>query len=171
VFFRARKTQKMANTVLPQVAPLMAMITRFGGGITPAQLAKDRYLLGFFCGNIGLEMQRAGSASLDHVQKGNVMFLVLGGVFGSEHINPKEIGDLLSRVPKPDADFIRGTEIAAKIQYASLGRHRLHDDPDYLAAKQTLTTAGETVNDASIGGEMLRVHYFNYVLEHYRAAR
>jgi hypothetical protein len=169
--FRAIKTKKMGDKVLQQVAPYISMVTRFGGGITPSGLAKDRYVLGFICGNIGLEMQRAGSASLDHVAKGNVVFLVLAQLFGRENLNEREIGDLLNRLPHPDPDFVRGSDAAAKIYFTAPGRLGPRDDPDYVAAKERLTSTGVLTEDTSIAAEMLRVMYFEYVMDTFHGER
>jgi hypothetical protein len=128
-------------------------------------------VLGFICGNIGLEMQRAGSASLDHVGKGNVLFLVLTQLFGRENLNEREIGDLMNRQPQPDSEFVRGTEAAAKIYFTAQGRLGPRDDPDYVAAKETLRTAGVLPEDTSIAGEMLRVMYFDYVMDTFHGER
>jgi hypothetical protein len=44
MFFKAYKTKRTADAVLQQVTPFVTMVTRFGGGVTPAKLVADDYL-------------------------------------------------------------------------------------------------------------------------------
>jgi hypothetical protein len=178
VFFRAYKHKKIADAVLSQVTPLLTDVTRFGGDIVPARLAADKYLLGFFCGNVIIEMQRAGSASLDQAGRGTVLFLVLQQLFGRGTIDQREIGDLLNGVPTPNGDFRRGADAAGKIQAAASGRHKLQSDADYLAAKDVIRRTGGAGDfltsgaseDSKIAGEMLRALYYQHVIDQHQGA-
>jgi hypothetical protein len=178
MFFRAAKHKKIVDAVLDQVHPLLHVLDRFLGS-APTGLASDKYILGFFCANIGIEMQRAGAGSLDHVGKGTVLFLILQQLFGKGAVNQKEIGDLLNCLPTPNTDFQRGVDAAGKIQAAASGRHKLQNDPDYLAAREVVRRAGGSMDfiepgaseDSKIAGEMMRALYYEYVIGHYRKAR
>jgi hypothetical protein len=175
MFFRAFRHKKIADTVLGQVAPFLNVVSNLGR-VVPARLASDKYVLGFLTGNIGMEMQRAGAASLDAVGKGTVMSLVVNTLFGKGVVNEPALTDLMLGVPAPDAEFSRGLEAAAKIYAAASGRHKLQNDPDYLAAKDVVQRAGESLDfitpgageDSKIAGQMLRMLFYQRVVDKYQ---
>jgi hypothetical protein len=175
MFFRALKHKKIADAVLDQVQPFLGDVGRLLGAV-PVGLPSDKYVLGFFCANIILEMQRVGAGSLDHVGKGTVLFLILQRLFGKGAVNEKEIGNLLNGLPTPNTDFQRGCDAAGKIQAAVSGRHKLQNDPDYLAAREVVRKAGSSLDllnpgaseDSKIGGEMLRALYYQHLIEHHQ---
>jgi hypothetical protein len=177
MFFSAHKHKRIADAVLTQVQPLLNVLDRFMGGI-PTGLASDKYVLGFFCGNIGLEMTRASKGSLDAAGQGMVLFLVLRQLFPNA-IHEKEIGDLLLGIPKTDEEFMRGNLSAFKIQSAASGGHELQKDPDYLAAREVVRrqrgatdfVVAEADEPSKIAGEMLRALYYQHVIDHYQKTR
>lgn len=178
MFFRAYKHKKIADAVLDQVHPLLAVVKRFGG-VTPASLASDKYVLGFLCANIGIEMQRAGGASLDQAGRGTVMLLVFQQLFGRGTVNEKEIGDLMLGLPAPNPEFKGGIEAAAKIQAVASGRHNLQTDPAYLAAKQVVSRGGSSFNvitpgateDEKIAGQMLHALFYQHVMNRHQTTQ
>lgn len=179
MLFRALKHKKIADAVLGQVAPLLNVVNRFGD-VEPPRLAPDKYVLGFLSANIGIEMQRAGAASLDAVGKGTVLSLVVRALFGPGVVNEPQLTDLMLGVPTPNEEFRRGMEAAAKIQAAASGRHKLQGDPDYLAAKDVVQRAGGSLDfvtpgaseDSKIAGQMLRALFYQHVIDkHQKTSR
>ena len=177
MFFRASRDKRIGDAVLKQVQPLLNVISRFLGEVPPG-LASDKYVLGFFCANIGVEMRRAAGRKLPPVREGTILFLVLQQLFGKESIGSTALADLLSGIPAPDGDFNRGSEVALKIQAASSGNHRLQNDPDYVAAKQVALRLGNAhdfispgaTEDSKIAAEMMTSLYFQYVMDRYRGS-
>jgi hypothetical protein len=178
MFFRALKHKRIADAVLGQVHPFINDINRLLGSI-PAGLASDKYILGFFCASIGVEMRRAAPGPLAPVEQGLILSLVLQQLFGPGAVNDKEIGDLLNSVPTPNEEFKRGAESALKIQAAASGRHKLQDDPDFLAAREVVRqhrgaldfVAPGASEDSAIAGEMLRALYYQHVIDLHQKAR
>ncbi len=167
MFFGAGKQKKITDTVLSQVQPLLNLLDRYLDRATVG-LASDKYVLGFFCANIGVEMQRAGAGSLDQAARGTIMFSVLQRLFGRDEINAEEMINLMTGVPTPNKEFKRGIEAASKIQTVLSGHHNLQSDPDYIAAKETVRRAGGAYpgpsEDSKIGSEMMRVLYYQHVI-------
>jgi hypothetical protein len=136
-------------------------------------LASDKYVLGFICANVGIEMQRAGGASLDQTGRGTVLLLVLDHLFGHGAVNGQEVGDLMLGIPTPNAQFQRGIEAAAKIQAVASGRHNLQNDPSYLAAKEVTRKAGSSLDfitpsateDSKIAGHMLHAMFYQHLID------
>jgi hypothetical protein len=178
MFFRALKHKRIADAVLGQVHPFINDLDRLLGSV-PAGLASDKYVLGFFCANIGVEMQRAATGPLAPVEQGIILSLVLQQLFGRGAVNDKEIGDLLNGRPQMNDEFKRGAESAFKIQAAASGRHKLQDDPDFLAAREVVRQQGRALDfvapgaseDSKIAGEMLRVLYYQHVIDQHQKAR
>jgi len=175
MFLRAWKNKKIADAVLAQVHPLLNDVGRFAGS-TPRTLVSDKYVLGFFCANIGVEMRRAAGGPLPAVQQGTIMFLVLQQLFGKNAVSANEIGDLLTGSPTPNEDFRRGCDAALKILAAGSGQHKLQGDPDYLAAREVVRRQGNSLDflaagaseDSKIAGEMLRALYYQHVIDHHK---
>ena len=134
-FSRSRKWKKVGDAALAEVQPLVALAERQTGRKISV-LRDDDYFLGFIAGQCGLFIKRAEreGVKLDQVDTGTILFLVIDQIYGKSVIDQKRLGDLLNGIPKPNSDFVRGSENAAKIYFLLYGRHKLHDDPDYKAA-------------------------------------
>jgi hypothetical protein len=176
MLFRAAKQKKIADYVVGQLQPLLNMLDRFYGGV-PSGLASDKYVLGFFIANIRVAMQAAGAESLDQAGRAPIVASVLERLFGRGAINSEEIINLMMGVPTPNEEFKRGIEAALKVRSVMYGRNRnlLQNDPDYLAAKEIIRSAGEAYRgsseDGKIGGEMLRALFLQHVSDRFQRSR
>lgn len=173
MFFKRRKGKKVAGIVLRQLQPLLTVVERFAG-VKPAELVSDRYVLGFVCGNISIEMMRAAGTPLDQAEKGTILFTVLEQLFHPAPIRQLEIETLFRSVSPANSEFRRGVESAMKIHAVESGDHKLKDDPDYIAARALVRSgamdseAHAASEDSKIASEMLRSLFFQPVIDRYR---
>jgi hypothetical protein len=149
-FSKSRKWKKVSGAVLAEVQPLMTLVER-NTGKKISVVKDDNYFLGFITGMISLTMRRVGG-DLTIEDKGMILFLVINQVYGDGVIDKKRLGDLLNSEPQRDEAFFKGFECYAKIDVLLFGRHKLHDDPDYIKALNVVrNVAGHTLNLISPG--------------------
>ena len=164
-FSRSRKWKKVGDAVLAEVHPLVLLMERQTGRKISV-LRDENYFLGFVVGQIGLCMRRIQhemNVNLDQVDKGTVLFLVTDQIYGKNVIDQQRQGDLMNGIPKPDPEFVRGYENAAKIYFLLYGKHKLHDDLDYktaLAAVQGGAKMNKNATDDANVASLLMHQYF-----------
>jgi len=165
LFSRSRKWKKIGDAVLAEVHPLVLLMERQTGRKISV-LREDNYFLGFVIGQVGLCMRRIQhemNVNLEPEDKGTVVFLVIDQIYGKSVIDQKRQGDLMNGIPKPDPEFVRGYENAAKIYFLLYGKHKLHDDPDYkvgLAAVRSGAKMDKNGTDDANVASLLMHQYF-----------
>jgi hypothetical protein len=170
MFVKAWKRTKLANAVLAQVQPLLNLVANRLEGV-PAGLAADKYVLGFLCETIGLVLQQVSKKPTSTEDRGAVFILVMHRLFGPK-VDLRPISDLSDGVPMTD-EFKKGAAAAYKIQAVAAGSTEFENDPDVVAACQTVVAAGRSYGalgasqSAKISGELLRTLFYQRVLDKY----
>jgi hypothetical protein len=165
--FEARRRKKLAEAVLSHVQPLVTMVARYLDG-DPAKLIADKYMLGFFSMTVALFQRQLSPKPLSTEDKETVSFIVFEQLFGPVAIHPKRFTDLLVNSTTND-DFKKGSDAAYKIQAVFSGSHQLQNDPDFLAACESVSNSGKIPNyfphgateALKIGSEMMRTLFYN----------
>jgi hypothetical protein len=168
------KREKVADAVLAQVQPSLDMVSRFGG-VAPAALSSDKFVLGFLCMTIGIVQQQVAKTPLSAEDKGRMLFLVLHHLFGTGAINEREVGDLMHGFPTRNQEFTEGNLAAYRIQAVSAGSPALDKDPDVVGARESVRLAGGSLDiitpgateNSKVTGELLRVLFYQRVVERY----